>query len=155
MDMESAARVAVVLLPFLGGILLPRPVQANEGRGRVVVEAEGFRSARGDALYALFRTGTGFPREPLEAERRLLGTIAQDHSRVVFEDVEPGEFAISVLHDEDQDRELKKGMLGIPREGIGFSRDARGRMGPPKFKDAKLTLTEGQSVTVRIHMTYY
>ena len=127
----------------------------TEASGRIVVEAEGFRNARGDALYALFRTGAGFPKEPLEAERRLVGTIAKDHSRVVFEDVEPGEFAISVLHDENQDRELKTGVLGIPREGIGFSRDARGRMGPPKFKDAKLTLAGGDSVTVRIHITYY
>jgi uncharacterized protein (DUF2141 family) len=123
--------------------------------GRIVVEVENFRNDQGDALYALFRSDTGFPVEPLRADRRVQQTIAHGRSRVIFDDVPEGDYAISVLHDEDGDRKLKTGLFGIPREGIGFSRDARGRMGPPKFRDARLSLEPGQCATVVIHMHYY
>jgi uncharacterized protein (DUF2141 family) len=145
-----------VLFPLLWGLLAyPGSLLGKQPGGRIVVEAEGFRNQRGDALYALFRSGAGFPKEPLKAARRVASGIAGSESRVVFDDVEPGEYAVSVMHDEDNDHELKTGIFGIPREGIGFSRDARGRMGPPKFSDAKLTIAEGENATVRIHMVYY
>jgi uncharacterized protein (DUF2141 family) len=123
--------------------------------GRIVVEVENFRNDQGDALYALFRSDAGFPVEPMRAACRVQESIAEGRSRVVFDDVPEGAFAISVLHDEDGDRKLKTGILGIPREGIGFSRDARGLMGPPKFQDARLTLESGQCATVVIRMHYY
>jgi uncharacterized protein (DUF2141 family) len=128
---------------------------SGPSKGRIVVDVESFRNDQGDALFALFRTSEGFPKEPLKAARRVASAIANAHSQVVFDDVEPGEFAVSVLHDEDGDREVKTGMLGIPREGIGFSRDARAVFGPPKYKNAQLTLAPGANVTVLIHMHYY
>ena len=123
--------------------------------GRIVVEVENFRNDQGDALFALFRSDAGFPVEPLKAHRRSLSGICRGRSRVVFDDLAPGAFAISVLHDEDKDRKLKTGLFGIPLEGIGFTRDARGRLGPPSFRDASLVLEPGQSATVVIHMHYY
>jgi uncharacterized protein (DUF2141 family) len=152
--MGSGLRVGVFVL-LLSGLLYPGRLMGKQASGRIVVEAENFRDDRGEALYALFRTEDGFPKQPLKAAQRIAGAISEAHSRVVFEDVEPGEFAISVLHDEDRNHLLKTGVFGIPREGIGFSRDARGRMGPPKFRDAKLSLSEGDSVTVRIRLVYY
>ncbi|MFT3927194.1 MAG: DUF2141 domain-containing protein [Myxococcales bacterium] len=129
--------------------------KARQTSGRIVVTVQNFRNDVGDALFALFRSDAGFPEEPLRAERRVATAIARAQTRVVFEDVEPGVFAISVLHDEDRNRKVKTGIFGIPREGIGFSRDARGRMGPPKFEDAQLTLEPGGDATVTIHMHYY
>ena len=35
--------------------------------------------------------------------------------------LKPGIYGLSLLDDEDSDRQMKYGMLGIPREGFGFS----------------------------------
>ena len=54
---------------------------------------------------------------------------------VTFEALPPGAYGISVYHDVDDDGQLKSNFLGIPREPLGASNDARGNMGPPSFED--------------------
>ena len=81
--------------------------------------------------------------------------IVKGVAEVTFSGVPPGVFAISVFHDEDGDTELKTNFIGIPKEGIGFSRDARARFGPPGWDDAKLVLEPGEVEQVNITMLYY
>jgi len=42
-------------------------------------------------------------------------------------------YAVSVFHDENYNGKLDTNLLGIPREGVGASNDARGNFRPPKF----------------------
>ncbi len=67
-------------------------------------------------------------------------------------EVPAGPFAIAVFHDEDLDQELDRNFLGIPREDYGFSRDARGRFGPPSFDDARLELGAGETMQLAIEV---
>lgn len=53
-----------------------------------------------------------------------------------------GEYAIQVFHDLDSDGEMKTNCIGIPKEPVGTSNNAKGRMGPPKYKDAKFVFDE-------------
>ncbi len=59
-----------------------------------------------------------------------------------FTGLAPGEYAISSFHDVDGNGKLKTNFMGIPREPIGMSRDAKGVMGPPSYDDAVFTLPE-------------
>ena len=61
----------------------------------------------------------------------------------------PGTYAIALFHDVDGDNQLDKNWIGIPSEPIGFSRNARGWMGPPKFADAAF-VHAGQHHTLEI-----
>jgi uncharacterized protein (DUF2141 family) len=45
-------------------------------------------------------------------------------------------------------------LVGLPKEGYGASRDAKGFMGPPKFEDASFELKEG-STKLSIKMQYF
>ena len=137
------------------GVRAQAAPRSGTALGQVTVLIDGFRSDQGDALLALFRHADDFPREPEKAERRELTRIEAGRARIVIGDLTPGVFALSVLHDEDGDRKVKTGMFGIPREGIGFSRNARGMFGPPRFADARLTLAAGANLTVSIRMHYY
>ena len=49
--------------------------------------------------------------------------------------VPPGRYAAQAFHDENDNGRVDR-LLGIPREGLGFSRDAPVRMAPPRFDDA-------------------
>ena len=57
---------------------------------------------------------------------------------VVFENVKPGTYAISVLHDENENGILDRTRLGIPKEGFAFGNNAMGKKGPPTFDQAKI-----------------
>jgi hypothetical protein len=55
----------------------------------------------------------------------------------------------------DDNERIDLGFLGVPKEGLGVSRDARGTFGPPSFDAAKLALTAGEKRTVSIRVVYY
>jgi uncharacterized protein (DUF2141 family) len=132
----------------------PDPTAAA-ATGTITVEVERLRNSEGQVLFALFRSKTGFPKEPRRAAQRVASPIREGRARAVFENVPPGELAISVLHDEDGDFKVKTGLFGIPREGIGFSRNARATFGPPSFDDAKLSLVARANEKIIIEIQYY
>lgn len=64
----------------------------------------------------------------------------------------PGRYAVGAFHDADGNGELTLWPIGLPREAYGFSRNARGRFGPPAFDAAAFDLpAEGarQAITLR------
>lgn len=67
-------------------------------------------------------------------------------------DVPPGTWAVLAYHDENENRELDRNFIGIPKEDYGFSRDAAGRFGPPAFEDAAIEVREGTTVApIKLH----
>ena len=57
---------------------------------------------------------------------------------VTLKDVPPGTWAVLAYQDENENNELDRNFIGIPSENYGFSRDARGKFGPPGFEDAAI-----------------
>ena len=59
-----------------------------------------------------------------------------DHKcTIIFKDLKNGSYAIRYFHDENENDELDTNILGIPKEGFGFSNDAMGRFGPKDFSE--------------------
>ena len=65
----------------------------------------------------------------------------------------PGTYALAVIHDENSNGRLDK-FMGIPREGFGFSRNPRIRMGPPSFEEVRFEIAAGGSVRQGVQMKY-
>ncbi len=61
---------------------------------------------------------------------------------VTFPNVAPGRYAIALLHDENGNGKADRALGMMPKEGFGFSRDAKVRMGPPSFDDAVFEVAE-------------
>jgi uncharacterized protein (DUF2141 family) len=71
--------------------------------------------------------------------------------KVLFEGVPAGTYAVSVIHDENEDGELDSGMFGIPKEGFGFANDAMGTFGPPDFEKASIKVgNTPQTISISI-----
>jgi uncharacterized protein (DUF2141 family) len=71
----------------------------------------------------------------------------------VFSGVAPGDYAVSVFHDENANGTLDRNFIGMPKEGVGASNDAAGKLGPPRFEDARFSYKGGQQ-TLTIHLKY-
>lgn len=66
-------------------------------------------------------------------------------------EVEPGEYAISVHHDDNDNGEMDTNFIGIPNEPIGLSNGAVPKFGPPKYKDAVFTVgDEGLEMPIKL-----
>jgi Uncharacterized protein conserved in bacteria len=74
--------------------------------------------------------------------------------KVYFENVAAGEYAVSVIHDANSNGELDKNFIGIPKEGFGFSNDAKGKFGPPDFAQASFNAGK-QNAPLVLNLFYY
>ncbi len=70
---------------------------------------------------------------------------------VTVHDVAPGRYAVQAYQDENDNHDVDRGLFGIPKEGIGFSRDARIALGPPKWDDAVITLDGDMRIRLTLH----
>jgi len=113
----------------------------------------GIRNDKGMILAALFCKEKGFP-DGYKGCRRSAAKISNRKATIVFKNVPKGVYAVSVIHDENNDRKLETNWIGIPDEGVAVSRNATGTMGPPDYDDAKFNV-RGKPILLRIRMLYY
>ncbi len=61
----------------------------------------------------------------------------------------PGDYALLVIHDENRNGRLDK-LLGLPREGFGFSRNPAIRLGPPHYGEVHFQLSGNSRQAVQL-----
>jgi uncharacterized protein (DUF2141 family) len=66
--------------------------------------------------------------------------------------VPKGTWAVLAYQDENENGELDRNLIGIPKENYGFSRDAASRFGPPGFDDAAIQVDGELTVAaIKLH----
>jgi uncharacterized protein (DUF2141 family) len=122
--------------------------------GRITAQVTGLRNTRGTLRCLLFASQAGFPTEYKRALKRAETPIRSSAEQCVFESLSPGTYAITYIHDENDNGKLDTNVLGMPTEGYGTSRDARGGVGgPPKFDAAKFEF-KGGAATITMKTAY-
>ncbi len=119
--------------------------------GTLTVTILNFKNDLGQVSVALYNNEEAFPKSPGKAVKIIYAPIRDKKSVVVFESLPPGEYAVSVYHDENKNGKMDTNFFGIPKEGVGASNGARGHMGPPRYKDAKFNFSgNAQSITINL-----
>ncbi len=96
-------------------------------------------------MVGLFNSEKTFLKRAVRGEK----VTAQTGSvKVVFKNVKPGEYAISVFHDANGDERLNTNFIGMPKEGVGASNDTMGKFGPPSYEKAKFRCPRTEPVSV-------
>jgi uncharacterized protein (DUF2141 family) len=126
--------------------------QASQSN-QIQVEIVGMRSDKGQVVCALFSSAGDFPKKTDKAVARSMSVITNRHAVCEFPGVAPGTYAVSVFHDENSNGKLDTNFMGIPREGVGASNDARGHLGPPKFDSAAFRFAGGR-LDMKITINY-
>lgn len=123
-----------ILATFRGGLALALFLgMAHAAQGATLeVTIDNVPSDQGNII-ACLANETGFLKT---CSSKLVVAATKGRVRLVFDNVEPGKYALSASHDENRNGRLDKNLLGIPTESYGFSRDAKVRFGPPAFADA-------------------
>ena len=73
--------------------------------------------------------------------------ISNNSCTVSFKDLPEGTYAVSIFHDENDNGKLDTNFFGIPKEDYGCSNDAKGFMGPPKWKDAIFEFKQNKTIS--------
>lgn len=117
------------------------------------VEVTGMRNSQGRIVCALYSSADGFPKKSEKALAHVDTAIADKQGLCEFSRIAPGTYAVSVFHDENSNGKLDTNFMGIPREGVGASNDAKGHFGPPKFDAAAFRFSGGR-MNLTIHIRY-
>ncbi len=105
---------------------------------KLVVKVKNIKQTEGTVRVALFNSEDTFPDKAFQGK-----SVKANGSEVSIEfaSLPAGEYALSVYHDANDNGELDKNFMGIPREGFGFGNNAMGTFGPPSFEKAKFKLS--------------
>jgi uncharacterized protein (DUF2141 family) len=117
------------------------------------VEIDGLRDDKGQVLCAIYSSADGFPKKGDKAVAHAKSSISERHAVCEFPGLNAGTYAISVFHDENSNGKLDTNFMGIPREGVGASNNAKGHLGPPKFDAAAFRFT-GRRLELKITVNY-
>lgn len=107
----------------------------------VTIHLTGLDSNEGKLMVGLYSSEDTWLGKSYKGE---LVNIENKEATVVFTDVPYGVYAASAVHDEDSNGKMNSGAFGIPSEPYASSRGAKGMFGPPKWEDAKFTLSTSE-----------
>lgn len=119
---------------------------SQNNTAELTLTVTGVTSNEGVVRVLLFQLEDGFPDEPDKAVRNASVEIKNGQAVIKFSELWIGEYAISVFHDSRNTGKLRTNVLGIPKDGYGFSNNSMGTFGPPSFKQAAFVLKPGANV---------
>tara|TARA_B110000467_G_scaffold88834_1_gene80300 strand:- start:50 stop:505 length:456 start_codon:yes stop_codon:yes gene_type:complete len=139
---------AILLLPlFLNSSVLAEILIIN-------VESA---SNNGLALIGIYDKEENFGKakvnKKLNTEKILTGAATEisNNKAQIKLDVPFGSYVVSGFQDFDGNGVISGNFLGIPKEPFGFSNDAKGKFGPPKWQDAVFVFNKSnQKITLRL-----
>lgn len=111
------------------------------GKGDIHITISGLRNDDGQLIVSLFASESGFPEDVNLSLVTSNVRITKHHAEVVFRDTPYGNYAVSVLHDENLDEKMGTSLFGTPQEGFSFSGYPSYRFGRPHFDETSFLLT--------------
>jgi uncharacterized protein (DUF2141 family) len=120
-------------------------------KGDLRIEVHGLRNDSGHLLAGVYDDPRGFPREG-KPTREAKVEIHEGRATVEVTGLPAGEYAVAVLHDENDDGKMNFNWLKVPKEGFGMSNFTKLKMSAPSFDESKFEYSGGdQTVAVTIH----
>lgn len=112
-------------------------------KGTLIVKVENIKRPNGNICLLLFNQPDGYPKDRNKA---LMSDFRPVNGRntVTFElgHLNYGNYAVAILHDENNNQRMDYNMLGIPKEGFGFFNVSGTIMRVPTFEETSITLRE-------------
>ncbi len=115
------------------------------------ITVAGVRNAQGTVRLVVHDKPEKFPSGDATAQLDLAarkGTV-----RGVMRGLAAGTYGLSLLHDENDNGRMDSNFIGLPKEGYGFSNDARVTLGPPSFAAAAFEVGPGRT-SITVHVVY-
>jgi len=114
----------------------------------LTVKISGLKNNTGLVQVGLFNSEGTFLKT---AYKGVSSEIKSNSAIVTFSNIPKGKYAISAYHDTNKNGKLDTNFIGIPKEDFACSNNAKGKMGPPKYEDAKFDLTKDMKIDVKFN----
>ncbi|MEM1146540.1 MAG: DUF2141 domain-containing protein [Pseudomonadota bacterium] len=136
----------VSILALIASTMIAIPMASAS---QLTVNVEGIEKAQGTIMLGLYDEAS------YKGSAAINGAslnVESDRVTVTFEGLAPGEYAVQLYHDINDDGEMNTNPFGMPTEPFAFSNDAKGRFGPATWADAKFVLrADGTTHTITLN----
>lgn len=117
----------------------------------LTVKVEKLQNSKGVVQFALYNKDGSIPDEDYKNYYRLeKAKIVNGKSDITFKNLPKGKYAVNILHDENNNSKIDKGLL-LPKEGIGFSNyQTIGLRNRPNFYKASFEINTDKTIYVTL-----
>lgn len=77
-------------------------------------------------------------------------SIVNNQSVIVINNIKSGNYTFKYFHDENKNKRLDTNFIGMPKEGFGFSNNAKGMFGPPDLEKTIINVRNNTFQTCNI-----
>ena len=113
---------------------------------RLTLDVVGMKEKKGNLLISVYNSAEDYLKKPVKT----LTTPADALTKRVVLELESGTYAVVIYQDLNSNGTVDRNFFRLPTEPCGFSRDARPKMGPPRYKPASFTLNEDTEMRIKI-----
>lgn len=147
--MKNIPFIKKVLFPilFVVGYLFSTTAFAQN---TLTVEVTNIKNDKGKIMIALFKGEIGFPKDGTKAIQKLEVPIKNGKAIITFTNLENGDYAFALFHDENNNNEMDSNMFGVPKEGYGFSTNFKPTLSAPDFDEADFKIESNTIQKIKI-----
>ena len=139
------------LFIFHAGINGQVPLLTSSPQGVIKINFENIQVAKGSIKLALYHSAEAFLDTEKAAGLYSFDVMKKGSFSATIGDLEYGEYAIAIFHDENNNDKLETNFFGIPTEPYSFSGSGHSKWKPPVFEDAKFVVADNEiSLSLRL-----
>ena len=122
-------------------------------QNKIVVQVNNFENSKGVCIICLYDNAKAFAGKGSPVKCSTIAVNAKS-ANTIFENIAEGTYALSVIHDTNNNTKFDTNFLGIPTEGYGASQNKLPFAAAPKFDANKFTVTPNSTTTSTIKLRY-
>ena len=108
-------------------------VNEHTPSGKIELNIKNLKNHKGSILISLFNQNEGFPDNPKKSFRNWK---VHPTSIITLSEIPKGQYALSIVHDEDGSNGMTYNLVKMPKEGFGVSNYELAFLQKPDFRNA-------------------
>ena len=115
----------------------------------LTVTVPNINPVQGEIQVSVFNSNSTFLKENKEYKIYRF-KVDKALGKFVINDLPKGEYAMIIYHDKNNNKEMDRSMLGIPKEGFGFSKNFKPKLSGPGFGDCSINLNTDMAIDIKL-----
>lgn len=123
----------------------------EQSSGSLKIVVTGFNSDEGIVRAGIYFNAEGKRiSQQLRAHYNLTSAVSQKKAIFEIDDLQPGRYAVSIMHDSNNNHKMDYNWMNIPEEQYGFSNNPKVLISPPLFDECSVLVSNGKQILVNI-----
>lgn len=116
----------------------------------IEISITGLKSEKGQVVIQVFKDEQGYE-DQKPFKKLIFDKKGFEHGAIkVTVKLAPGNYAFTMIDDENLNGKIDKNFIGVPKEGFGFSNFLMEKMQKPKFGEFVVNLMRAGNITMKV-----